>query len=130
MLADRLANLGQRFLSTRSFELIVAPALADVEFEDRGGTAGSVLAICRALAGAAVEDVIADIGQTALFVALALIPACYYAFLVLLCLPGARVAFDGTTLALAFLAAVLSVSPAVACYWPDPLPKRASQETP
>jgi hypothetical protein len=129
MLADRLVNLGQRFLSTRSFELIVAPALADVEFEHRGVTTGSVLAVCRAFAGAVVEDVINDLGQTALFVALALIPACYYAFLVLLCLPG-RVAFDGTTLTLALLAAVLSVSPAVACYWPDPLPKRDSQETP
>ena len=129
MLADRLSNLGQRFFSARSFELIVAPALADVEFEEHAVTAGSALAICRAFAGAVVEDLFNDIGQTALFVGLALIPACYYAFLVLLCLPG-RVAFDGTTLGLAILAAVLSVSPAVACYWPDPLPKRDSQETP
>ena len=128
MVVDRFANIGQRFLSTRSYELIVAPALADIEYEERGVSAGGVLAVCRAFAGAVADDVINDLGQTALFVALALIPACYYVFLFLLCLP-VRVVFDDTTVVLAVLIVVLSVSPAVACYWPDPLPKRDSRET-
>ena len=129
MLADRMVRISQRFLSTRSFELIVAPALADLEFEEHGMTAGGLIAVCRAFAGAVVDDVTNDIGQAAFFMGLALIPACYYAFLFLLCVPM-RVTLDSTTLALAGIVVLLSVSPAVACYWPDPLPEPDSQETP
>ena len=44
MLVDRIANVSERFLSARSFELIVAPALADLEYEERRLTAGGWLA--------------------------------------------------------------------------------------
>ena len=128
MLVDRIANVSERFLSTRSFELIVTPALADLEFESHGVTTGGVLAVCRAVVGAIVEDITHDIGQAAVFMGLALIPAFYYAFLVLLCVP-VRVTLDATTLALAAIVVVLSVSPAVACYWPEPLTKQGARET-
>jgi hypothetical protein len=129
MLVDRIARTSERFLSTRSFELIVAPAVADLEYEERGLTAGGLLAIGRAVIGAVVDDITNDPGQAAFFFGLALIPAFYYAFLFLLCIPM-RVTLDATTLALAGIVVLLSVSPAIACYWPEPLPKRASRETP
>ena len=56
MLVDRIAHLSERFLSARSFELIVAPALADLEFESHRVTAAGLVAVCRAVAGAVVED--------------------------------------------------------------------------
>lgn len=128
MLVDRLAHQSERFLSARSFELIVAPALADLEFESHRVTAGGLLAVCRAVAGAVVEDVTNDLGQAAVFLGLALIPAFYYAFLFLLCMQ-VRVAVDGTIVGLGAIVVVLSMSPAIACYWPEPLPRRASRET-
>lgn len=128
MLVGRVSRISERFLSTRSFELIVEPALADLEYEDRGLTPSGVLAIGRAVIGAVVEDITNDLGQAAFFMGLALIPALYYAFLFLLCLQ-ARVVLDSTTLALGILVIILSMSPAVACFWPEPPPKRASRET-
>ena len=129
MVVDRLATVSQRFLSTRSFELIVAPAVADLEYEERGLTAGGLLAIGRAVIGAVVDDITNDPGQAAFFFGLALIPAFYYAFLFLLCLQ-VRVTFDSTMVGLGAVVVLLSMSPAIACYWPEPLPKRVSRETP
>ena len=129
MLVDRITSISERFLSARSFELIVAPALADLEYEEHGLTVGGSLAVSRAVIGAVVEDITNDLGQAAFFMGLALIPAFYYAFLFLLCMQ-ARVTLDSTTLALGVVVVILSMSPAIACFWPDPLPKRATQETP
>ena len=129
MLVDRIAHQSERFLSARSFELIVAPALADLEFESDGVTAGGLLAVCRAVAGAVVDDIINDLGQAAVFLGLALIPACYYAFLFLLCMQ-VRVTVDNTMLGLGAIVVLLSMSPAIACYWPEPLSKPDSRELP
>ena len=128
MLVDRITRTSERFLSARSFELIVAPAVADLEYEAPGLTAGGLLAIGRAVIGAVVEDITNDLGQAAFFFGLALIPAFYYAFLFLLCMQ-ARVTLDTTTLALGILVVLLSMSPAIACFWPEPLEKRTARET-
>ena len=127
-MVDRLAATAERFLSRRSFDLIVAPALADLEFEARGFTMAGLLALCRVVAGAIYEDITSDLGQAAMFVALTLIPACYYLFLFLLCVP-VRAKLDALSFGLAAVVLVLSASPALACYWPEPL-SRSNARTP
>ena len=59
---SRIVAFSTRFLSARSFELIVAPALADLQFEadehaGYPGVAASRLAVLRAVAGAMRNDV-------------------------------------------------------------------------
>lgn len=130
MFVERITAVGERFLSDRSFTLIVAPAIADLQFDvDNGTRARGYLAVLHAMAGAAYEDVIRDMSGTLTFVALALLPALYYAFLFLLLLPPLRgVAAVRTVLVLGALSLALSITTAVICYWPDPLPDRSPAE--
>lgn len=122
----RLTAVVERVLSERTFSLIVAPALADLEFE-RGGRAtllqsGSVML---AVAIAVYEDLTSDLGAVLSFAGMALMPAGYYAVLFSLCLP--RLDWRGLdSVSLGFLALVLVLSslPTVACCWPLPGPRR------
>jgi hypothetical protein len=122
ILTQQLAAFAERFLSERSFDLIVAPAIADVEFENVYPAGfGGAISVFRAVAGAAYEDITNDLRNTFTFLLLAFIPAFYYAFLFMLCLPAglSDVVLDGGMLL--FLAGVLllSTSSAVVCYWPE-----------
>jgi hypothetical protein len=132
MFEERITAIGRRFLTDRSFTLIVAPAIADFQFDGSSGTrASAYLAVLRAVVGAACEDVTRDIGGALTFVALALIPACYYTFLVLLCLPPLPgVAVGPAVLGFAALSLFLSLATAAICYWPEPLPVPTPTETP
>jgi hypothetical protein len=72
-----------------------------------------------ALVGAAWEDVVRG-GDLALFVSLVLIPVGYYTFFFLLGLPAGadQISFGaGAMLAIAVL--MLSLAPAVVCFWPE-----------
>ena len=77
----RIEALSSRFLSDRSHQLIVAPAIADVEHDARRdhrlSLAQGHLSVLIAFAGAAYQDLTAD--SSALRTAgLTLIPAFYY----------------------------------------------------
>ena len=73
-----------------------------------------------AFAGAAYEDLTAD-SSVLRIASLALIPACYYTFLIYLCVPEAveYVAARAGRLAIPFVVAVLSLAPVLACCWPE-----------
>lgn len=129
MFVERITAIGRRFLSDRSFTLIVGPAIADFEFDRACGRRTHPAAVLRALAGAAYEDVTRDAGGTLTFLALALLPAVYYTFLFLLCLPPLRGVAAGTVFVLGVLILTLSVTTALICYWPE-APERVRSETP
>jgi hypothetical protein len=138
--AATITTLSDRFLSERAFELIVAPALADFDY-DAGGPAGAPqgehraatsavarhAAVLSAFAGAIWDDAVR--GNLWTFAGLVLIPACYYFFFFLLGLAGGpnRVpASLMTTLALTVL--TLSLAPAIVCFWPErPAPKTPAE---
>jgi hypothetical protein len=115
----RVIAFSRRFLTNRTFELIVEPALADLQFDaEASGTAraASYLAVLRAVAGGLVDDLTRD---SASFVLLALLPAGYYTGLMVVFADF----FSGasrymTTVAVALIV-VLSLGPVTACFWPE-----------
>ena len=123
---ETMTTLSDRFLTERSFELIVGPALADFEYdEDRTSPRGRQLAVLLAFAGAFWDDVVR--GNAWTFAGLVLIPACYYFFFFLLGMPGGphRMPVDlMTTLGITVI--TLSLAPAIVCFWP----KRDPRDTP
>jgi len=128
---ERIESLSSRFLSERSHVLIVAPAIADLQ-HDSSDTALSQAhgrpSVVVAVAGAAYQELTAD--SSVLRVAgLALIPACYYTFLIFLCVPQAAdyVAENVGRLAIPAAIGVLSFGPVLACCWPERTPRRSMQ---
>lgn len=126
---ERIDSVSARFLSDRSYDLIVGPAIADLQ-HDAGGDGQSYsvrgrLSVLVAFAGAVIDEVTTDSGVWR-FAALALIPAMYYAFLVVLILPEAGAAVLGRTglMVMAGGIAVLSFGPVLVCCWPDRTPRR------
>ena len=121
---DRIESLSTRFLSDRTHELIVAPALADLQYDAGEGapSARGRFSVVVALAGAAYEELTSDLRVLKL-AGLTLIPATYYAFLVVLILPQAGPYF----LELAVGVALLSLAPVLVCCWPERVPRRASR---
>ena len=115
---SRVVAFSTRFLSGRSFELIVAPALADLQFERAGGRlAPGRLAVLRALAGAVRADLASNAG---LFFMLTLVPMCYYFVLITVCFDF----FSGHAGRSGFIAAaaplmVVSIAPVLVCFWPE-----------
>lgn len=131
MFVARITALGARFLSDRSFTLIVAPAVADFEFDRaQGRRRPSYVSVLRAMAGAAFDDVTQDASNTLTFLGVALLPAAYYTFLFILCLPPLQgIAVTRVALVLGALILTLSTVTAIICFWPEPLSKPASSET-
>jgi hypothetical protein len=133
---DRLAAVARRFLTERSFTLIVAPALADFLFErSRGASRAGAAWVYWAVASAACEDLTSDLSSLRTFATLALLPACYYVFLFLLCAPWAFSEFGlkGTALGLVGVTALvvsLSTLSAIVCFWPAKLTEPAEHEGP
>lgn len=111
-----------RFLTDRTFQLIVAPALADLQFDETRAEGGRVrrvrnyVAVLRAVTGGVLDEVSRD---TASFLMLTMLPVSYYVGLI-------TVFWDffmknGTMAAPAAIVAifVLSLAPVVACFWPE-----------
>ena len=126
----RIEALSSRFLSDRAHQLIVAPAIADVEHDasrdHRLSLAQGHLSVLIAFAGAAYQDLTAD--SSALRTAgLTLIPAFYYTFLIYLCQPqfAEHVATNFGRLVIPGAIATLSIAPVLVCCWPDPAPPRS-----
>jgi hypothetical protein len=119
MRLERLVATASRFLSERTFTLVVAPAVADVQFDGDVDVAG-YLSVLRAIAGGAYEDLTADTSALT-FLGLALLPVGYYSFFFLLCAQnlGPIDAWRDVA-AIMGVVLVLSMGPVVACYWPEP----------
>ena len=115
-------ELCDRFVSQRAFDLIVTPALADLEFEESAGRHSQMAgraAVLRAVAGGIGHDMRRGSGG---FLKLALLSACYYIFPI-----AVSVSYFKTWSDALFAAAVmfgLSLSPVVVCFWPVRHPVR------
>jgi hypothetical protein len=111
--------LAERFLSTRTFELIVAPAVADLQFERSAGAlrqAANRLAVLKAVAGGLRTDA-ARASRSLL--TLTLVPACYYIFLLVLCFDLFSISIATDFIIFASLILVLSFAPVIVCVWPE-----------
>ena len=120
MFEARITAFARRFLSTRTLELIVEPALADLQFDEDAGRRSSIAnrwAVLRAVAGGVCDQFRRD---AASFFGLALVPAGYYLFLLAVCLDAFRTWSDFFGVALLIL--VLSFGPVVVCFWPRQTP--------
>ena len=115
----RILSFAERFLSPRSFRLIVAPAVADLQFERRPGLLGSAAdraAVLRAVAGGIGDDVARASGG---MLGLTLLPACYYIFLLILCFDVFSLSLSFDFIVAAALILVLSFAPVMVCFWPE-----------
>ncbi len=116
MFEARITAFSRRFLSTRTFELIVEPALADLHYDDEAGrriTAVNRLAVVRAVAGGVCDEFRRDALS---FFGLTLVPAGYYLFMLAVCLDVFRTWSDFFAVAALILA--LSFCPVIVCFWP------------
>lgn len=126
-----ITTVSERFLTERSFELIVAPALADFEYGAEVGSPRPVtrhLAVLAAVFGACWDDAVRG-GHLATFAGLSLIPFCYYSFWFLVWVPeGVRQLGQGIMAIVTIVIVVLSLSPVIVCYWPSGDTSRRSTE--
>lgn len=116
MFESRVIAFARRYLSARTFELIVEPALADLQYDEacgRRSTAANRLAVLRAVAGGLGDELRRDALS---FFTVALVPAGYYVFMMTVCLDAFRTWRE--FLATATLIVVMSCFPVVVCFWP------------
>ena len=117
---DRVTAFSRRFLTERTFELIVSPALADFQYDADAGRlrrAANYLGVLRAVVGGMREDLARESGTV---LGLFLLPVCYHAFLIVLCADLLSLS-SGVFVAGGF-AIVLSAGPVMVCYWPERQP--------
>jgi hypothetical protein len=116
---DVFIALSDRFLCTRTFDLVVAPAIADLQYDETTGRRGRTLRNRVAVAWAFIwgfyEDAVTGAGMLT-FVTLALLPAGYYTMLMLTVAPDVGAS---SRLTLAAIIGIASLGPAIACYWPE-----------
>ena len=113
---SRVLAFADRFLSTRTFELIVAPALADLEFESelgRRSLVSSRCAVLRAVAGGLRQDFSRDSGS---LLKLTLLPFCYYTAPLVMGMDYFKT-WSEVLVAFAMVLA-LSLAPVLVCFWP------------
>ena len=126
-----ITAIAERFLTERSFELIVTPALADLEFDghESGWRAFTARrAVVMALLGAFRSDAMSG-GDIGTFAGLVLIPVCYYSFFFLLGLPKGMPMASGPVAALGVAVVALSLAPVIVCYWPERQQRHTSTES-
>ena len=116
---DVFIALSDRFLCTRTFELVVAPAIADLQYDETTGRRGRTLrnraAVAWAFTWGFYEDAVTGAGMLT-FATLALLPAGYYTMLMLTVAPDVGAS---SRLTLAAIIGIASLGPAIACYWPE-----------
>jgi hypothetical protein len=112
----RICAFAERFLSRRTYELIVVPAIADLQFEQSAGRSANRLAVLRAVAGGLGDDVAGASGE---IVSLALLPAAYYIFFMLICFDVYAISISTGFVLAATMILLLSVAPVLACFWPE-----------
>lgn len=111
-----------RFVSQRTFDLVVAPALADLDFEEAAGRRGRVanrMAVVRAIAGGVRHDLWRGSGG---FLKLTLLSACYYMFPVAVSVRMFKTWSDFFVAAAVVFA--LALTPVMVCFWPTRHPVR------
>ena len=116
---SRIITFAERFLSDRTFQLVVVPALADLQFEHCAGPfrrAENRLAVLKAVAGGVRDDVARDCGT---FVRLMLMTAGYYIFMLVICFDFFSIEISTAFFVVAVLILVLSFGPVVVCFWPE-----------
>ena len=115
----RIVAFAERFLSDRTFQLIVAPAVADLQFElgrGPGGRATNRAAVLRAVAGGLRTDLArASDGM----LVLTLVPACYYIFMMVICFDVLSISISTHFVIAAALILALSFGPMMVCFWPE-----------
>ena len=105
-----------RFLAQRTFDLIVAPALADLEFEEAIGRRSRIAmrtAVLRAIIGGWRHDLVRGSDG---FLQLTLLSISYYMFPVALSI-GIFKTWSGFLIAATAVLA-LSLVPVMVCFWP------------
>jgi hypothetical protein len=120
----RIMAFAERFLSDRTFQLVVAPAIADRQFEDDSGPvrrATNWIAVVRAVAGGVRDDLARTLRGV---LVLTLVPACYYIFLLVICFDVLSLSISTNFVIVAALILVMSFGPVVACFWPERPPAR------
>ena len=106
-----------RVLSPRTYELIVAPALADLQFDDRGGALRKAFnrgAVLRAVGGGIADEVRRGLWM---FLVLMLVPAAYYFFLLTLCLNFFSASSVSTVVTTGIV--LMSLGPVAVLFWPE-----------
>ena len=106
-----------RLLNPRTFELIVAPALADLQFDDRGGAIRKTCnraAVLRAFGGGLAGEIRRGVWM---FLALMLVPAAYYVFLLTLCLNFFSASSVSTMVTTGIV--LMSLGPVMVLFWPE-----------
>ena len=134
-LVETVTALSERWLRDRTFELVVAPAIADLQFDEAAAgprRARNAAAVVSAFAWGMYEDLTSDAGSLLTFGALTLIPACYYTLLILICAPLGNYPFSTLNGRVVVGAAilVLSLGPVIACYWPERPARRLPMDVP
>jgi hypothetical protein len=115
----RIIAFAERFLSARTFELIVVPAVADLQYEQCASglrRTANQIAVLRTVA-AAFADEIARASSGLL--RLTLVPACYYIFMLIICFDVSSISLSTDFLVVATLILFLSFGPVMACFWPE-----------
>ena len=111
-----------RFVSQRTFDLVVAPALADLEFEEEAGRRSRIAgraAVIRAIAGGAAHDMRRSSSG---FLKLTLLSACYYLLPIMVLASTFRTWSEFVIAAVLML--LLSLTPVMVCFWPERHPVR------
>jgi hypothetical protein len=113
---SRVTAFCDRFLAQRTFDLVVAPALADLEFEQAGGRRGGLAmraAVLRAVLGGLRHDVWRGSDS---FLKLTLLSACYYMFPVAVSVRLFETWSEFFMVVLLVFA--MSLTPVLVCFWP------------
>lgn len=122
---SRITAFAERFLSDRAHQLIVVPALADLQFdEDAGGRSrlANRRAVIRAVAGALGDDLWRDSGSLC---KLTLLSTCYFMFPLALGIQAFQTWSE--FLLVAVLVQALSMVPVLVCFWPPRPPVRSGE---
>lgn len=114
---SRIVAFADRFLSDRTFELVVAPALADMQFDEDAGRrsrAANRLAVLKAVAGGLCDDVGRE---SSTVLKLTLLSASYFMFPLV---AGSDYFKTWPEFLVAMMMVVgLSMVPVLVCFWPE-----------
>lgn len=113
----RVISFSERFLSDRAYQLIVVPALADLQFDEEAGRRGRLadrLAVVRAVGGAIGADVCRE--WYSMF-KLSLLSVTYFMFPLGLGLSAFKTWTEFLIVATTVLG--LAMVPVIVCFWPE-----------